>query len=371
MERVLFVMKKQCKSCKEILDVSCFTKSKLVKDGYENKCKTCRQNARKSHKKECEICDKVFLTTRKTRFCSVECQGIARRNRVEKNCSYCQSNIEVQANKSVKHEHYYRNQGCRTEHLKLLMAGQSNHNYKKVVINCSGCCKEIATVPSKVEHQKYIFCSYYCYKNNIGKFFSGEDNTNYRREIAFCFYCDKVFQKKPSELTRGERHFCSSRCYKKQMGLDAKERTLDRIIKTCPNCSKEILVLPSQIKGKQHVYCSRECKNKYIGVLYFGENHPSYNPNLSMEERIIKRKYPEYREWRNKVYERDNYKCCKCGDNNGGNLVAHHIENYSEHKNKRTDVNNGITLCKECHVTFHNHYGYTINNRNQLKDFLK
>jgi hypothetical protein len=60
----------------------------------------------------------------------------------------------------------------------------------------------------------------------------------------------------------------------------------------------------------------------------------------------------EYRDWRKKVFERDNYTCRHCGQVSG-QLNAHHIKSFSKHKLLRFDVDNGITLCKTCHNYLH------------------
>lgn len=61
----------------------------------------------------------------------------------------------------------------------------------------------------------------------------------------------------------------------------------------------------------------------------------------------------EYKKWRKTVFARDNYTCQICGDNQGGNLRAHHIKPYSEYPELRHDVDNGITLCENCHIKLH------------------
>lgn len=61
---------------------------------------------------------------------------------------------------------------------------------------------------------------------------------------------------------------------------------------------------------------------------------------------------PEYKEWRKAVYERDDYTCQKCGKK-GGNLNAHHIKAYAEYPDLRIELDNGITLCEECHKKEH------------------
>ena len=64
------------------------------------------------------------------------------------------------------------------------------------------------------------------------------------------------------------------------------------------------------------------------------------------------RESKSYKEWRERVYERDNWTCQECGKY-GGKLNAHHIKSYSKHPDLRLDVSNGITLCIECHRKKH------------------
>jgi hypothetical protein len=55
-----------------------------------------------------------------------------------------------------------------------------------------------------------------------------------------------------------------------------------------------------------------------------------------------------WREWREKVFERDNWTCLWCGQR-GNRLEPHHIIPTREDLTKIFDVDNGITLCYECH----------------------
>lgn len=100
-----------------------------------------------------------------------------------------------------------------------------------------------------------------------------------------------------------------------------------------------------------------------------GENHPMWTGKYTEVERINSRKYPEYTKWKHEVHKRDNYMCVIC--NSSHKVHAHHIENYSENKEKQLSVENGITLCPECHVDFHNKYGYRNNNKLQLEEYIK
>lgn len=101
-----------------------------------------------------------------------------------------------------------------------------------------------------------------------------------------------------------------------------------------------------------------------------GENHPQYNPDISDEERMKNRDYSEYNDWREHVYKRDNYTCKCCQNNKSGVLNAHHYFNYSEYEDFRTTIENGITLCSDCHKEFHKTYGYKNNNKLQIEEFI-
>jgi len=367
-------MKKNCKECGKRLDVSYFSPCKNLKDGYENKCRKCRLAKRNmNHKCVCQYCHKEFTNAKKDKpYCSAKCAGLARRNRVKKNCDFCGKEIEVTKYKTYIQKLFYCNHNCRTEHLKELMCGKENPNYERIEYFCDGCGKEIMLVPYKLKTQKHVFCSNECFKKNIGKFYAGKNNHNYRKEKAICNACGKVFERIPSELKKYENVYCSRKCFE-SVGL--KQIFLNNIVEKieipCAYCGKKIELLESQTKDKQNIYCSKECKNQGYGKLHSGENSPRWNPDLTEEERRERRKTPEYTDWRNTVYERDNYTCQCCGDNTGGNLNAHHLESHNINKELRIDINNGITLCVDCHKEFHSIYGYGNNNKFQFYEFIK
>jgi hypothetical protein len=101
-----------------------------------------------------------------------------------------------------------------------------------------------------------------------------------------------------------------------------------------------------------------------------GENSPNWNPDLTDEERENNRKNKEYKHWRLAVYERDNYSCQCCGDNKGGNLNAHHLNSHDWAKEDRLDIDNGITLCVDCHTEFHHQYGFGNNTKEQFEEYM-
>lgn len=110
-------------------------------------------------------------------------------------------------------------------------------------------------------------------------------------------------------------------------------------------------------------------KNGMFGK--YGELSSKWNPNRTKEQRILERKTSLDRVWRNKVFHRDAFTCKSCGDDKGGNLVAHHINSYHWAVEDRYKVSNGITLCENCHKDFHSKYTYYNNNESQMKEYLK
>lgn len=62
----------------------------------------------------------------------------------------------------------------------------------------------------------------------------------------------------------------------------------------------------------------------------------------------------EYRLWRAEVFKRDGYICALCRTR-GVPLEANHIERWTDREDLRYDVNNGVTLCRPCHMLVTGH----------------
>lgn len=101
-----------------------------------------------------------------------------------------------------------------------------------------------------------------------------------------------------------------------------------------------------------------------------GETNPNYNPHLTDEERIENRDTLKNIKWREKVYERDNYTCQKCGEY-GGRLNAHHLNGYHWDKKNRFNINNGVTLCVDCHKEYHLIFGAKNSTKNDYYRWVK
>lgn len=54
-----------------------------------------------------------------------------------------------------------------------------------------------------------------------------------------------------------------------------------------------------------------------------------------------------YDEWREAVFKRDGYKCQKCGSSE--KLQVHHVKPFLKHPHLVIVIDNGMTLCEDCH----------------------
>lgn len=162
--------------------------------------------------------------------------------------------------------------------------------------------------------------------------------------------------KKEIELIHGEKYEV----------LEKYKNSKTKIKIKCNICGHSWSVLPDNFINKRS--SCRKCYEKSI----IGEDHPRWNPELTKKDRNGERtKTKAYRNWIKKVFRRDNYTCQICGDNISNFLSPHHLNGYDNFKNQRTDVNNGITLCRKCHKEFHGKYGYGNNTKEQFENFIK
>lgn len=116
-----------------------------------------------------------------------------------------------------------------------------------------------------------------------------------------------------------------------------------------------------------------KCSIDEVSARMRGDGCHFWKGGLS-DENKLQRKRREYKEWRTSVYERDNYTCQCCGAY-GGRLNAHHLIPFADCEELRYDVNNGITLCVNCHDStkdgsFHNLYGTHGKTIEELREYI-
>lgn len=177
-----------------------------------------------------------------------------------------------------------------------------------------------------------------------------------KKPYSYCKECERKID------TDRYQHTCSE-CGKEYKSGSKANLTC----KACHNNKIGKIGRENLIKKNKNQFGSN---NHMYGISRLGENNPNYNPEKTDEERTQTRIIAGYKDWRNSVYERDSYTCQCCGDRTGGNLIAHHLDGYNWCKEKRLEVENGITLCKVCHHKFHMIHGFRDNTKEQYESFI-
>ena len=160
------------------------------------------------------------------------------------------------------------------------------------------------------------------------------------KHSKICIECGKVFAAKKSHLQR--RKYCSRVCFDL-----ARKKTLVGSNNPCwrggrPKCidCKKTLTHWGHYDGKDS-RCN-SCRRKFAS----GINHYNWKGGITKESAKIRNSL-QMKLWRKSVFERDSYKCIWCGS--GGSLNADHIKPFAYFPELRFAIDNGRTLCVECH----------------------
>ena len=117
---------------------------------------------------------------------------------------------------------------------------------------------------------------------------------------------------------------------------------------TTQNVCNRIQSLKGNYVGESRLYCSVDCK-KECPIF----NRSKYSAEENNTKRYSREVQPELRQL---VFERDNYTCQKCEkyqDELNTGLHCHHYEGTEINPIESADVDNCITLCKNCHIETH------------------
>lgn len=183
------------------------------------------------------------------------------------------------------------------------------------------------------------------------------------RAARACATCAREFSH------RGSNKFCSRPC-------SARSRVVTKVDLICLVCAEDYLVFPYRaassrycskacwgdrgpkapclncggdfkvVVGTSGKYCSRACSAGHM----VGDRSAAWKGGRTLgndRARFAK----ELREWRLAVYARDGYCCQDCGVK--GYLHAHHIKFWSTHPELRFEIDNGKTVCIDCHGLIH------------------
>lgn len=144
----------------------------------------------------------------------------------------------------------------------------------------------------------------------------------------------------------------------------------------CKTCNNVFELYPSRLK-RNASFCSKKCYWQNLKTRKLSDKHKE-NISKSMKEIVksgkhnfwkggISRGYKtgygtlRYKKWRDDVFRRDNYTCQDCGfHGSNGYITAHHIQSWAYFPELRFELDNGKTLCEDCHSQTDNYKGRAV-----------
>jgi len=265
----------------------------------------------------------------------------------------------------------------------------SKYNRKSYELKCANCGDDfVQTSRSYRKDAKYRYCSKKCFYEHKSKLSYEEMcervSADFKEWLVEKYCNEKLNSRDIAELAYGKRkNGPNITNWMKRLDVPVRSRT-DAVAlqwKDNPERRKKSAEVAIEYMG-----AGTEGRKKLIKVMQTkdykekqrvsktGERNGMWNPEMSEEEREKQkrhaRRYPGYNDFRRKVYERDNYTCLKCGNESNGNLVVHHLNGFHWDEDSRTEVDNGATLCTDCHKEFHSIYGNRNNDLFQFGQYM-
>lgn len=189
------------------------------------------------------------------------------------------------------------------------------------------------------------------------------------RIVKYCLYCGKAFFTKNCLIRKGFAKFCSKKCFHlTRRGIIPQSAFKKGFIPWNKGIKTGLIPKTAWKKGN-HISIKTEFKK---GA--YRERSGYWKGGITSLYKYI-HELDEYKNWRKQIFIRDNYTCQECF-HKGNILHAHHekksfslllkefLQIYSQFSpidDKETlirlainyqpfwDINNGKTLCKECH----------------------
>lgn len=100
--------------------------------------------------------------------------------------------------------------------------------------------------------------------------------------------------------------------------------------------------------GRHPSLATRKKRSESLKRAHREGRHGSWRGGISEVNNIIRHSL-EYKLWREAVFKRDKYQCVWGGKEHGGRIQADHIKPFAYFPELRFSIDNGRTLCEDCH----------------------
>jgi len=190
---------------------------------------------------------------------------------------------------------------------------------------------------------------------NNNKFCSKKCSGFYQRinKTLICSYCKIIYIRKPWQIRKTKINYCCQKCHYKDKA---------KILVSCHKCKNQVFIYQSRARYYSQYYCNNKCRllEKQEWLIGSKKKFNNYYNKFIRSLRCT----AKYLLWKTNCLSRDKYQCQNC--KRKSQLTVHHIftmgQFVAKHKLNREaimndtlflDQNNGITLCRSCHLKQH------------------
>ena len=239
-------------------------------------------------------------------------------------------------------------------------------SHNTILRTCANCGNSFKTNAALLRQGYGKFCSRSCYHSQRTTTFVTKN----------CKSCRELFSVElgqyNSRVKRGHTPtYCSAKCrendfeYAERRALSVKDAKRNPIATQKAIETKRLPLFreaarqraksqwndPEKRAALESGIAMRSQSQSWISHNFFkkGTEHPFYKGNATSHKREFNY---EYKQWRKKVFQRDNYTCQECKKLRV-KLNAHHIKPWITHPELRYSIDNGKSLCETCHAKQH------------------
>lgn len=156
-----------------------------------------------------------------------------------------------------------------------------------------------------------------------------------------CQQCGKVF------VEYGTPKFCGRDCFWKAKVFVHNKPHTEKSKQKCRDAT-----LKRYLRGDKGFFekGNDNWRNPNVIKTQFtkGQRPSNWNGGIRTEYQKMKDDV-RYKKWRRQVYQRDNFICQGCGEDDVSKIRPHHLKQMTKYPELAYEVDNGITSCIKCH----------------------
>ena len=180
--------------------------------------------------------------------------------------------------------------------------------------------------------------------------------------MTTCAWCGAEFMLDQAGIKKSNNNFCRGKdCYRQWHSANTKgtdhPNWKGRVALKCATCGRTVVKRPSE--ASHNVFCRRECFYTFLSKTTNGASSRHWRGGMK-KEREWWLTYDGGRKWRTACKQLDEYTCQICNtkfSRHTKGLNVHHCLSFASYPEYRSLIENGTTVCSQCHGWLHSNDG--------------